>query len=101
MTQNLDVTPKNVIENENGEVRSIVGPNAIRAYTLRTLIIGLEFEAKCKGMQMTRGPKCITRAKAITGLKTNDVAKQIERLKLMINQQLDQCLVVTDGDTND
>jgi len=90
----LDVTPRNVITNENGQVRSLVGPNAISAFAHRVLISGLRLEAKNKGMRLTRGPSCLSRAKKITGLKTNDVEKHIAKLEEMQQAVLEHCVIV-------
>jgi hypothetical protein len=89
----LNIQPRNVITNDNGELRSVVGPQAMEALRYRTLIVGLRFEAKSK-MRMTRGPSCLARAKKITGLKTNDVEKHIARLEEMQNASVEKCIVV-------
>jgi hypothetical protein len=69
----------------------------VQAFALRTLLVGLKFEAKT-GMRMTRGPSCKARAKAATGLKTNDVAKLQAALEAKLDAQIAKCLVVTDGE---
>lgn len=105
MTQNfaqtLDVTPRNVIENENGEFRAATGPVAVEAFRFRVLISGLRLEMRCPGMKVSRGVSCVALAKRATGLKTNNREKLIARLEEMQNEKLSQCLVVTDGDAND
>jgi hypothetical protein len=87
---------ENVITNENGQLRSCVGPVAVDAFRLRMIISALEFEAKT-GMKMCRFSS-IAAAKSTTGLKTNNKAKQIEALRVLLNNAVDECLVVEAGD---
>lgn len=93
----LDINPTNVIENSKGQLQSVRGPEAVQAFRLRTILVGLRFEAKTH-MRMTRGRSCKALAKEETGLKTNDVAKLIEALEAKLDAQIGKCLVVTDGE---
>lgn len=93
----LDLTPKGVITNENGQLRSCVGEAATHAFFLRTLIVALNLE-KDTGLKLARGPSALARAKQITGLKTRDRAKHITRLEVMLEEKLSQCLVVEAGE---
>lgn len=95
----MDIKLKNpnTITNENGQWQSLVGRKAVNAFALRTLIQGLDFEGKT-GMRMTRGLSCLTRAKQVTGLRTSNREKLKARLTEMLNQQISECAVVTDGE---
>lgn len=93
----LNVNPDNVIENSNGQLRSVSGPEAMSAFRLRTLLVGLKFEAET-GMRMTRGVSCKKLAKEETGLKTNNVEKLSQALGAKLDAQISKCLVVTDGE---
>lgn len=50
----------------------------IERFQVRVLISALKLEQK--GMKRSRRPSALAIAKKLTGLKTNDRAKQIERL---------------------
>lgn len=93
----LNIQPENVIENSNGELKSVSGPEAMAAFRLRTILVGLKFEAQT-GMRMTRGMSCRTLAKQETGLKTNNVEKLTQALAARLDAQIGKCLVVTDGE---
>lgn len=93
----LNINPENVIENSAGQLRQVSGPEAVKAFRLRTMLVGLKFEAKT-GMRMTRGVSCKTLAKQETGLKTNKVEKLVEALQAKLDAQIDKCLVITDGE---
>lgn len=87
----------NTIVNEDGEWRQLTGPKAVQALALRSLILGLDFEAKT-GMRMTRGASCLTLAKQKTGLRTNKREVLRARLVEMLNQCISECAVITDGE---
>jgi len=95
----LDITPRNVITNENGKLRSVTGPEGMQAFRMRTIITGLKFEMNCPGMKLTRGPSCLAHAKQLTGLKTNDRAKQLARMEMLLEQQLAKCIIEEAGET--
>ena len=63
------------MEGGNGIIR----PDA-KLLQLQTLKVGIEFELKCPGMRLTRGPKCTTRARKMFGFKggPEKLLKQIE-----------------------
>lgn len=95
------------IEQDEHGVRSFIGPDAVEVYRLRTLIAGLKLEMK--GIRITsRGHRkkkprssrvsCLKIAKSLTGLKTNDRAKHIERLSIMFDNAVAQVLIITKGD---
>ena len=63
------------------------GPHAVEAFRLNTFIRGLELEG-ATGMRLTRGPSMLARAKAVTGLRTNDRAKHIAKLREMMADAL-------------
>lgn len=84
------------IEHHTGGT-SFVGTQAVETFRLITLINALGFELK-SGMRMSRGRSALQAAKAITGLKTNDRAKHIERAKIMLENAKAQCLIVTEGE---
>lgn len=92
----IDINPTNVIENENGEFRSARGPKAVEAFRLRTLIVGVQAEAK--GIRMNSRVNCTKVARAETGLKTRDRNKLIEALKKKLDAVLAECVIVTDGE---
>lgn len=92
----LQLENLNVITNEGGQLRSAVGPKAVNAFRLRTIISGLKFEAKT-GMKMSR-VSTVKVAKEVTGLKTNNKTKLIERLEKMLEQTLSEVAIVTDGE---
>lgn len=98
MEKPLTIPQPSVITNEGGELRSLTGPKAVEAYRYKVLISGLRLEKKCPGMRVTRGPSCLSRAKAETGLRTNNIEKHIERLEIMMQQAIGACIVVTDGE---
>ena len=83
---------ENVITNERGQLRSAVGPDAVKAFGLRTLIQALDFEQRT-GMKASRVSSIAT-AKRVTGLKTNNRAKQIEALTKLFNEQIAKCEIV-------
>jgi len=85
-----------IITNDNGQLRSVEGPQAIEAYRIKVLISGLKLEKT--GMRVSRGVNCLKLAKAMTGLKTNDRDVQIERLKLIFNNALANVLIVEEGE---
>jgi len=92
----IEIKPAtNIIENENGQFRSARGPDAIYAYQLRILIEGLRLEAA--GIRVARGISCLKKAKSLTGLKTNDRAQQAARIKILLDEALAKCLIITDG----
>jgi len=81
----------NVITNANGQIQSAVGPVAVEALALRTLIVGLRFEART-GMKMSRvSLKAV--AKQRTGLRTNDTAKLIAGVEALLDAKLAQCTI--------
>ena len=86
------------IETENGEVRSMVGRDAVEVFRLATLISGLRLELKCPGMKMSRHMSALKAAKTITGLKTNDRAKHLARAELMLEQAKSQVVYVEKGE---
>jgi hypothetical protein len=92
-TIRIDLAPRNVIENGEGQVRMVRGPKAIEAYQLRTLIVALDFEGRTK-MRMTRGASALTRARQFTGLRTTDREKLKARLRKLLDERLSECLIV-------
>ena len=72
------------IETENGEVRSMVGRDAMEVFRLATLLSGLRLEDK--GIRLSRNVNCRKIAKQMTGLRTNDRAVLAERVALMLEQ---------------
>jgi len=84
------------ITNRNGQFQSAVGPDAVRAYGLRVLISGLNLEIRAPGLRFSRGQSALSQAKALTGLKTNDRAKQVEALTRLFNEQVAKCEIVND-----
>jgi len=84
------------IEQDEHGVRSFIGPDAVEVYRLRTLIAGLKLEMK--GIRITSRVSCLKIAKSLTGLKTNDRAKHIERLSIMFDNAVAQVLIITKGD---
>jgi hypothetical protein len=85
-----------VITNKDGQLQSVSGDKAVDAFRIRVIISGLKLESK--GMRMSRGLSALKTAKSLTGLKTRDYAKQIERLELLLAQRVSECTVVTDGE---
>ena len=98
MTDIKTLTPdvNAVIINEGGEVRSMVGTDAVSAFRLRMIRDGLKFEAN--GMRLTRGVSCLKLAKQMTGLRTNNRDLLWARMNELLNAQLDKCVVITDGE---
>lgn len=85
---------QNTITNKDGQFVSAVGPAAVEAFRLRTLIVGLQAEARMpKGMKLSRVPLKKV-AKQITGLKTNDVEKLVAALEVTLATVLSTCEVV-------
>jgi len=56
--------------------------NPIEQFRIRTIASGLKLEAV--GLRRSRGPSCLTLAKTLTGLKTNDHSVQREALLKMV-----------------
>lgn len=65
---------------------TFAGPKAVNVLRLATIISGLRFEARCPGMQLTRGRSCTAIAKDITGLRTRDRAKLIDAMQKLLEQ---------------
>lgn len=86
----------NTITNANGLLQSCSGPVAVEAFRLRALISALKLEMV--GLKMSRGMSALAVAKRTTGLRTNDRAQQIARLRIMMQETVARCLVVTDGE---
>lgn len=84
---------QNTITNSNGQLQSAVGPEATEAFRLRTIMVGLKFEATT-GMQMTRGRSMKAIAKDVTGLRTNDVVKLLAGLQAKLDEQLSRVSIV-------
>lgn len=84
------------ITNSKGQLESCVGKDAVEAFRLRTIIVGVRAESK--GMRLTRGISCTKLAKELTGLKTNNREILMERLQAMLNEQISRCLVVENGE---
>jgi hypothetical protein len=73
---------------------SFTGPDAVNVYRLATLVSGLQLEITCPGMRISRHFSALQAAKRITGLKTNNRAKHLERAKIMLAQAKTQVLYV-------
>jgi hypothetical protein len=86
----------NIIENEGGQLRSLAGPKAAEVLKYRTLIIGLDAEAR--GMKLTRGVSCTKMAKEITGLRTNNREVLKVAIKLKMNALISECLIINEED---
>lgn len=86
------------ITNTNGQFRSAVGPEAIEAVRIRTVMIGLKFEFEHPGMRMTRGRSMKAVAKDLTGLRTNNIVALLLALQTKLDAMLAQCTIVTDGE---
>jgi hypothetical protein len=65
---------------------SMRGPQAVNVYKLAMLIQGLKLELRCPGLKFSRFGSALKFAKRETGLKTNDRAKHVGRLELMLEQ---------------
>lgn len=85
------------IEHHAGGSVSFVGYEAVDVFRLATLISALGFELKT-GMKMSRHMSALAAAKRITGLKTNDRAKHIERAKILLENAQARVVHVTTGD---
>lgn len=92
----MDIQPKNIIENDKGQLRSLRGPKAIEALRLRTILVGLKSEAQ--GMRLTRHVSCTKLAKELTGLRTNDRAKLGAAIQMKLDAVVAECLVVDEED---
>jgi hypothetical protein len=73
---------------------SMQGPKAVNVYRLAMLIQGLKFELKCPGLKFTRLGSALKFAKVETGLRTNDRAKHVARLELMLEQAKSEVIYV-------
>jgi hypothetical protein len=62
------------------------GLPAVQVFRLVTLASGLKLEMKCPGLKLSRHGSALKFAKPITGLKTNDRAKHLERVELMLEE---------------
>lgn len=58
-----------------------IGESATYYISMCAHITALRFEMKCPGMQLTRGPSALARAKKITGLRSNDRQIHIDALE--------------------
>lgn len=76
---------------------SFVGETAVDVFRLTVLISSLRLELKT-GMKMSRGMSALKAAKRITGLKTNDRAKQIARAELMLENARRSVVVIKEGE---
>jgi hypothetical protein len=73
---------------------SMVGPKAVDVFRLAVLVNGLKLEIRCPGMKLSRHGSALAFAKQITGLKTNDRRKHLERVELMLEQAKREVLYV-------
>jgi hypothetical protein len=83
-----------IITNRNGQLVSCDGYDAVEAFRLRTLIVGVKAEGL--GIKVRRGQSCLSIAKETTGLRTNNRDKQIVRLREMLQTQLAKVEVVNE-----
>lgn len=77
---------------------AITGRPAIELYALLQLRSGLKLELRCPGMKFSRMGSALKFAKQRTGLRTNDRAKHIERLDLMIEELRAHVIWPADGE---
>jgi hypothetical protein len=73
---------------------SCVGPKAVNVFRLASLVSMLRLELKCPGLRMSRHMSALQAAKTITGLKTNNRAKHLERAEIMLEQAKSEVLYV-------
>jgi hypothetical protein len=85
------------ITNKDGKLQSVVGRDAVEAFRYKVMISGLKLKQKT-GMEPTRGVRILKLAQQTTGLKTRDYDKLIERLQIMMNEQVSKCLIIEDGE---
>ena len=77
---------------------SFVGPHAVDVMRLATLISGLRFELRCPGIKISKHGSALKFAKSITGLKTNDRQKHLDRAMLMLEAAKREVVYVTPGE---
>jgi len=92
------IKPLDTITHYGNGGASLVGPKAIDVMRLATLLSGLKFELRCPGMKMSRVGSALKFAKPLTGLKTNDRAKHIERIEMMLAQAHREVLHIDETD---
>jgi hypothetical protein len=85
---------KSIITNQDGEFRSAVGSDAVQSFALKVLASALRLEIRCPGLKASR-VSALKQAKSITGLKTNDRAKQLVEVERLMNESIAKCEVVT------
>lgn len=78
----------------SGDATSFTGRKAVEVFRLATLASGLKLEISCPGMRMSRHITALKAAKQLTGLKTNDRAKQLVRVLLMLEQAKSEVLYI-------
>lgn len=93
------MTIDKIVAHEGGSI-SCDGPKAVNVFRLASLASGLKLELKCPGMKLSRHGSALKFAKQITGLKTNDRAKQLARVELMLKQAHTEVIHIdaTEGD---
>jgi hypothetical protein len=72
------------IEFTKGGGVSYNGPDAVNVFRLALVIRGLHAESN--GMRLTRGRSALSVAKQLTGLRTNDRAKQSEAVERLLEE---------------
>lgn len=84
--------PNEIHLGPDGKVTAYVGEVATSIFTLLTLRSSLQMELS--GIMLSAKVTALSIAKGYTGLTTNDRAKHIERVSVMIDQARAQCVTV-------
>lgn len=92
----MSESQENIIENSNGLLQSVTGPEAVEAFRLRAMLISLRFTIKT-GMPVTRGFNIKKLVKEETGLNTNDLNKLEIALAKKLDETISKCSIITDG----
>lgn len=87
--------PGTITYDANGDARSFVGREAVEVFRLAAFISAIEFEIRCPGMKLMRGPKASTRARRLLGLKGNP-ASLVRQIKAMLVAQKANVLHITE-----
>ena len=83
--------PNTITKHKSGAI-SLTGPAGTQVFRLAAIKSALNLEAK--GIKIRRGYSALKTAKTITGLKTNDRAKQAAALEQLIDAARLQCEVI-------
>ena len=73
---------------------SFEGPDAVKVYQLSVLASSLRFEIRCPGMRVSRHVSALQAAKKCTGLKTNDLELQLDRVERLLENAKRSIIVV-------